>query len=301
MHAGTALLTRHRPITKLLMVLGVLLVPLLRTSAASSQGADVVASTPWAAAFVRGAGVEDMRILAPMDMRDPSTYTLTSEDVAALRDAKWIIYAGDEGFASQLVEAASSSATLLQINTENTPENIERETARIAAALGTEATQAKWIAHFSGIASRVKAAVNANYPAGTKVVVHPAHAAFARWLGFEIVGELASPDLASQEVQALAEKGSEIVIDSYHQPFDSRVAEAAEALYVQFINYPGLDQTATLEEVFRYNHNLLVTYPPTAKPKSTAEKALPMLAGIAGMLLAISLISFLLLRRLQRS
>jgi hypothetical protein len=236
--------------------------------------------------------------LAPSDLRNPQTYKLTSADLERIKEADWIVYSGQESFAAELIEAGQDNTDLIEIQTGNTPENIRLQTAFLADYLGTSSVQSQWVTSFSGVAARIKAEVNAVFPPGTPVVAHPAQASLADWLGFEVVAEL-SPMLSNNQRDALDEP-PEIVLDSYHEPVGDQVAEAVEALYVQFISFPGPNGTTSLADVLRYNRDLLVTYSlPPAEP-STADRMLPWLIGIGGGLIILGLGAWFLLRRLAK-
>jgi len=283
------------------MVLILLCLALLHVGLALGQGETVLASTSWVAAFARGAGAKKVESLAPANLRDPSRYELTASDLARIRKARWVIYSGDELFADQLVQAVGDPGKLLKIRTENTPENIARETEAIAAALGSRAAQTAWIQEFQGIASRVKAEINASFPEGTRVVAHPSQAAFARWLGFDLIAEVEPSDLSPTKIDELGAKRPVLVLDSYHDPVGPLLAEKGGAIYIQLVNYPGPKGTKTLEDVFRHNQERIAARPPQRGELSPAEKAIPLMAIGAAGFLVIAIVSFILLRRLGKS
>ena len=283
---------------KLLATLAILL---LISVGASADQARVVASTPWTAAFARAAGATDVVVLAPSSLPDPTAYALSAADLDTIRQAEWVVYSGSESFAGGIEGASRGNARLLQVRTENSPENIGQETARIAALLGTADAQANWLGQFQGIASRVKAAINAAYPEGTRAVSYGDHVALAQWVGFEIVGQINEAGLSDSEISALAAKRPEIVLDSYRQPTGTSLAEKAGALHVQLINEPGPGNTATLEDILRYNQDRLVSYALPEGEKSSAETALPLMAAIAGVLLLAMLLAAWRLRGLAKS
>lgn len=280
---------------------GVILIVLLwlLPAATSAQGTDenIVASTSWTAALARAAGASNVVTLAPGTRQNPADYALTAANQEQLAAATWVIYDGDETFAAE-IETMVPAARRIQVATTNTPTTILQDTARIATALGTEATQAEWASHFNGIAARIKAEINAVYGPDTTVVVHPSLKEVATWLQFDIVGEMTA-ELSSAEIEALAKQGPTLIIDSYHEPSGSALADAADALQVAFINYPGVDGTEAIEDVLRYNLDQLVSYGPIAETRSTADKMLPWLIAAAGALILFLVLSILLLRRLN--
>jgi ABC-type Zn uptake system ZnuABC Zn-binding protein ZnuA len=105
----------------------------------------VLASTSWLGAMAAAAGAENVRVLAPLDLRHPPEYELKPSDLAAAGQADLIIYAGWEQFAEQLADTAGSAGVrTLRVQTSNDPEEFKAEAAKIAQALGTEEKLEAW-------------------------------------------------------------------------------------------------------------------------------------------------------------
>jgi zinc transport system substrate-binding protein/iron/zinc/copper transport system substrate-binding protein len=66
-------------------------------------------------------------------------------------------------------------------------------------------------------------------------------------------GELTPKGIAD----AVAQK-PELVIDILHFPIARVIAENAKCKYIQIINFPGVEGTKTLEDVFEYNSMQLI-------------------------------------------
>ena len=56
---------------------------------------------------------------------------------------------------------------------------------------------------------------------------------------------------------ALAQK-PDVVVDILHSPVARTIADNAKCRYVQLINFPGVEKTTSLEDVFEYNTNQLL-------------------------------------------
>jgi hypothetical protein len=83
--------------------------------------------------------------------------------------------------------------------------------------------------------------------------VHRLAESFARWAGLAVAqiiqpGEITPKVIADAIVQSL-----ELAVDVFHFPVAMVIAENAECRYSQIINFPGADNTRTLDDLFEYN------------------------------------------------
>lgn len=236
-----------------LVVLGLTIMPL------AAQAPTVVASTSWTGAFARAAGAGNVTIIAPLDLKHPPEYEIKPSDLDKVRGAKLVVFAGYEKFAQKLTETAGSEkVTALKVLTENRPDTVKQQAKLIADALGTTAAWEKWSKEFDAVAAQYKADVQKAYP-NRKAIVHKMQRPGVEWLGWEIVGEFGPAEPSPTVVAELAQKGAFIVIDNYHNPVGQAIAESAKAKYVQLINFPGKDGTASIEDVYRYNARVLLS------------------------------------------
>jgi|GEM_PF-291332 len=238
-----------------------LLVALLSVTmvATSAQSPSVVASTSWTGAFARAAGAGTVTVIAPLDLKHPPEYEIKPSDLDKVRGAKLVVFAGYEKFAQKLTETAGGDkVTALKVLTENNPNTVKQQAKLIADALGTTAAWEKWSKEFDAVAAQYKADVQKAYP-NRKAVVHKMQRPGVEWLGWEIVGEFGPAEPSPTVVADLAKSGAFIVIDNYHNPVGQAIAESAKAKYVQLINFPGKDNTASIEDVYRYNARALLS------------------------------------------
>jgi ABC-type Zn uptake system ZnuABC Zn-binding protein ZnuA len=98
---------------------------------AAAGGKVVLASTFWVAAIAKAAGAENVRILAPLDLRHPPEYELKPSDLAAASKADIIIYAGWEQFTKKLADTAGSAGIqTITGTTSNAPAEFRVEAAK---------------------------------------------------------------------------------------------------------------------------------------------------------------------------
>jgi hypothetical protein len=226
-----------------------------------SKAADknvIVASTSWAAAIAYCAGAENVHILAPIDLRHPPEYELKPSDLTAASNARLIIYAGWEMFAKKLAETAGSAGVeVLRIKVSNDPNDIKAEAKKIAALLGTTEKYEAWAVGFDTFTAGIRDDVQRAYD-GKRSVVNSMQTPFISWLGIDIAGEYGPAEPSPALVLELVNLKPDIVIDNYHNPSGMPVAEAAGVPYAELINFPGKDGTRTVEDVFRYNADILL-------------------------------------------
>jgi hypothetical protein len=229
-----------------------------KTAEAKPAGLVVVASTSWTAAIAMAGGAEDVRILAPVDLRHPPEYELKPSDLTAVSEADLIVYAGWEMFAEKLKEtAAGSKAKVLALKTTNSPETLKKEAAKVAEALGTAQKFEAWSAAFDVLTGELQRQVGEAYP-DKRAVVQRMQTPFASWLGFEIAGEYGPAEPSPAVIVEMVNLKPALVIDNYHGPSGQPIAEASGAVYAELINFPGRDNTKTLDDVFRYNARVLI-------------------------------------------
>jgi hypothetical protein len=218
----------------------------------------IVASTSWVAAIAYCAGAENVRVLAPADLRHPPEYELKPSDLNAASKASLIIYAGWETFAKKLAETAGSAGVrALQIAATNDPGELKAEAGKIAELLGTTEKYEAWAAGFDVYMEEIRTRILGAY-VGRQVVVNRMQTPFMSWLGFEISGEYGPAEPSPALILDLVRTRPLLVIDNYHSPSGGPIAEAARIPCIELINFPGKDGTLTIEDVFRYNADMLV-------------------------------------------
>jgi hypothetical protein len=224
----------------------------------TAEGKLVLASTSWLGAMARAAGAENVRILAPLDLRHPPEYELKPSDLDAAGKADLIIYAGWEQFAKKLADTAGSAGVqTLTLRTSNDPAEFKAEAAKIAQILGSEAKLEEWWNAFLPFAEDLRNRVAAAYP-DRRAVVNRMQTPYVAWMGFDIIGEFGPAEPSPAVILELAQQKPALVLDNYHGPSGQPIAEAVGAAYVELLNFPGKDGTLTIEDVFRYNAEALI-------------------------------------------
>ncbi|MDR1955376.1 MAG: zinc ABC transporter substrate-binding protein [Treponema sp.] len=229
-----------------------------QAAAPADQKLVVVASTSWVAAIARAGGAENIRILAPVELKHPPEYELKPSDLTAVSKADMILYAGWEMFAEKLAETAGSAKVqLVQVNTSNNPEDLKTEARKLAERFGTLDRFEAWSRDFDRLTAELRPQILAAYP-DKRAVVQRMQTPFAVWLGLDIIGEYGPAEPSAAVILELVQLHPALIIDNYHGPSGQPIAEAANAPYAELLNFPGKDGTQSIEDLFRYNADVLI-------------------------------------------
>jgi hypothetical protein len=234
----------------------------------AERGVRIIASTSWVAAIAEAAGAENVRVLAPVELRHPPEYELRPSDLREAGKADIILYAGWEMFAPRLADSAGGANTrIITVNAVNDPPSVIAEVRRLSALFGTGEKAEKWIASYRALAGELREKVMAAWPVPL-AAVNEAQEDFARWLGFEITGVAGPGELSPPAVLQLVRTSPVVVIDNYHNPLLAAAAESAKVPLVECVNFPGRDGTRSMEDVLRYNAELLINAAGSFKNRS---------------------------------
>ena len=212
----------------------------------------VVASTSLAGAIARAAGAKDIRVLTPSEMKHPPEYELKPSDLLKLDGANVVIYGGYERMVEKLVETSKNkNITAIKIDTTTSPENLIAQTKKVAEVLHTEKQQQTWEKSFLLKLDSLKTRL---VPlTGKRTIVHLHAKPFAKWAGFSEVQVVPPGELSLKAVTDAVAKQPDIVIDILHMPAARVIADNAHCRYAQVINFPAIQGTVTLEDIFEFN------------------------------------------------
>jgi zinc transport system substrate-binding protein len=211
-----------------------------------------VASTSLAGAIARAAGAKEVCVLTPSETKHPPEYELKPSDLLKLEGANVVVYGGYERMVERLVDASrKKNLVVIKIDTTTSPENLIAQTKKIAAALHTEKEQQIWEKGFIeklGILKKQLAPL-----AGKRAVVHLHAKPFVQWAGLSEVQVVTPGELSLKAATDAVAKQPEIVIDILHMPAAKVIADNAHCRYAQLINFPAIQGTAMLEDIFEFN------------------------------------------------
>lgn len=220
----------------------------------------VIVTNGWTASFASLAGVKNIQILAPYEMKHPPEYEISLKEMQMVADADYLVFAGYETMMSRIKEALGddSDVKLIQIKTVNNQKMIHESVMKIAQALGTEEEAKNNLKEIDVFFDLWKKDLTWHEDILNSVVVHFHQQGLASSLGFKpaLVFGPAAPSLS--ETRTVLEIKPKLIIDNYHNSVSVSFLEMKEEpAIVQWINFPGSEGTKSLFDVLDYNKNEL--------------------------------------------
>ena len=230
---------------------------LAASSSPCIAGQVVVASTSLTGAIAKAAGAQEVRVLTPSDAGHPPEYDLKPVDLLKLEGADVVVYAGYERMVPRLVETSRNQQVLaIQVDTPLSPENLIAQERKVAGALKTVREAGSWEKSFLQTLKSLKGKLAP--VAGKRAVVHWHARPFAAWAGLTVVQVIPLGELTPRVIADSIAQKPDVVVDILHSPVGKTIADNAKCRYVQLINFPGVEKTASLEDIFEYNTNQLL-------------------------------------------
>jgi len=228
-------------------------------SSPETQSLNLVASIPWVAGFAFLAGAEEVRVLAPYEMRHPPEYEIRPSDLVAVGEAEVVLYAGYERMAERLLEASeNTTAVRVQVTTTHTREMLTSGVRAIAQALETQEVAEKNLEQLLAFFDSWQAEMAAMGLDSSPVVAHVFQQQMLEDLGVRVVGTFGPGPVEPAKIAELVGFQPVLVVDNWHNEVAGGLSEVLpEVPVVSFVNSPGHEGTRTLPEVFRYNRDLL--------------------------------------------
>ena len=209
-----------------------------------------VASTSWTAAFADLAGVDDIAVIAPSELRHPPEYELTPSDIIEIQNATFFIYAGYERMMTTIQEGIPSADRVdIAITTENDRQTVIEMAERIASYTGTAP-------RYEGYVETVnegRRMVEELSLDELEVCCHTMQVPLAEDLGLNIVATFGGNELSAGQIQEAAESDYDLIIDNFHNPIASPLAEVSDAELVIWRNFPETSGRNALENMVREN------------------------------------------------
>jgi zinc transport system substrate-binding protein len=215
----------------------------------------VVATNSWTAAFARCAGASDVITLAPMEMAHPSEYELRATDIPVVVHAKIIVYAGYETMVQRLKSGMDlKNDVLLKIETDYSMATIEKSVMEIAKILGTEKIAIQNLDSIRHLILEGRALCDKSGSNSSPVLVNYFQQSIVKEMGFKISGVFGPAALEAGNIGKMTKLETAAIIDNAHNPVGMPLLQTnPEIKYRQLLNFPGMHQTKTLQEVIQYN------------------------------------------------
>jgi zinc transport system substrate-binding protein len=225
--------------------------------AAEPAGKKVVAATTWEAAYAKAAGAQDVKVIVPPSVQHAPDYDPKPSDLAAVADADIVLYAPFEGFVSKLKDASGGKAQLVEMELNNSPDNVRGQVQRLAAMLGTQGAAESWLHEFDRTVQDVSGQLRAAWPEGKppRVVSQAFVSYMAQLAGAEVVGTYGPHQVTPGQLAELSGKQPDLVLGNAHMS-SQPVLPDSSAKQVALRNFPGAE--LDLLSVYRGNAQQIV-------------------------------------------
>ncbi|WP_340398373.1 zinc ABC transporter substrate-binding protein [Paenibacillus sp. FSL H8-0079] len=208
----------------------------------------IVASTSWTALLAKTAGVEDVTILAPVDMKHPNEYDFKPSDIEKVNDASTVIYSEYEPFMKQILEAADvPEEEQLVVVTENTPEALHTQIMNIAQKTGTTAVAEQAMKEIDSTFEAVRAETAKLDTQSKRVVAQAYMVPVAKALGYEVIGEFGPAEVTPTQAAELAALKPALIIDNLHFPQGAEISSIADRPVIELRNYPETSEQTLVQ------------------------------------------------------
>jgi zinc transport system substrate-binding protein len=213
----------------------------------------VVASTSWTGAIAAAAGADEVRMLAPFELKHPPEYDYRPSDIAKLSGATLLVHAGYEGFVKKLIAASGfPEAKVAKVTTSNDPVNLKQQARFLAQKLGTVEQEKAWETRFDRVTKAILKRAELKKAGKTRVLVQQHQVPFVKWLGYDIIGVFSAGELSPAKVMEYAKLKPDLIIDNFHNPQGSPIREVVQCGYVELINFPST-KIPSLLDLFKEN------------------------------------------------
>lgn len=208
----------------------------------------IVASTSWTALLAKTAGVEDVTVLAPVDMKHPNEYDFKPSDIEQVNHASSVIYSEYEPFMKQILEAADvPEKDRLMVVTENTPEALRTQITTIAKKIGTTDVAEQALKEIDTTFEAVHAETSKLDQKSKRVVAQAFMVPVAKAYGYDVVGVFGPAEVTPTQAAELAAMKPALVIDNFHFPQGAEISSIASVPVVELRNYPETSEQTIVQ------------------------------------------------------
>lgn len=216
-----------------------------------------VASTSWTAGFAEMAGIDDIKSIAPANLKHPPEYEITPKDILAVSEAELFIFSGYERMMDTISNAAEvDKSKILKIKTTNTLKNIEEMNLVLSEKAGTQEKAKKRFAKYEKLILETRKKIIENGLDKKTCFVNKNQADFAKDLGLNVVATFGPAPLTSEQIALAAENQFDFIIDNVHNPVASPASEVSpNSKVLIWRNFPDKNGPDALYKVIENNCN----------------------------------------------
>ena len=221
----------------------------------SEKNTSYVASTSWTAGIAQMAGIDDVKSIAPANLKHPPEYEITPMDILAVSEAELFIFAGYERMMETISNAAEvDKSKIIKIKTANTLQNIKEMTMILSEKAGTQEKAKKRVSQFENLILETRKKIIQNGLDKKTFYVNKNQAEFAKDLGLNVVATFGPAPLTAEQIAFAAENQFDFIIDNVHNPVAAPAAEVSpNSKILIWRNFPSKNEQNALYKVVEEN------------------------------------------------
>lgn len=217
------------------------------------KSTEVAASTSWTAAFADLAGIDEVTVIAPANLRHPPEYEVTVGDIQVIMNAKYFVYAGFERMMKTLGEN-TGSAQMLKVRCDNSIATVTKTVEQLSDVFGTKEKAQKRLQFYVSEIENGKNQVQQKGLEGARVYCNVNQIYLAKDLGFEIADTFGPGPVTSEQIAKAKNGEYAFIIDNVHNPVAGPLVEVCpSAKYVIWRNFPEKIERNALRNVVKEN------------------------------------------------
>lgn len=221
---------------------------------------NVTASTSWTAAFADLAGVDNIKIIAPADLKHPPEYEITVSDVLNVSRSDYFIYAGFERMMETLGSTLGNenSVKMIKITCDNSIDTVVKNAALISEIIGTEEESKKRVGRYVDYIKKARKDLSEKGLEGASVLCHKHQVFLAKELGFNVLETFGPGPVTSGQLVNAKNGKFDFIIDNIHNPVGQPLYEVSpESKYIIWRNFPDKVEKNSLLHVIQSNVSLI--------------------------------------------
>lgn len=219
-----------------------------------------VASTSWVASICQIAGIDDMTIIAPSDMKHPPEYEITPNDVYTIANAELFMHAGYEVMMDTIGKANEiNQEKVIKVKTTNTLNNITNMVKKVSEKAGTQKEAEVRLKRFTDTINNARENIKASHINEIEMFVNVNQAEFARDLGLNVTETFGPGPLTADQLALCAEKHFKIIIDNSHNPVSAPISSVSpDSRIIEWRNFPETICEDSLRTLIEENISMLL-------------------------------------------
>lgn len=224
-------------------------------SSSKNVDATFVASTSWVAGIAELAGIDDVTVIAPLNLTHPAEYEISPDDILCVKEAELVMHAGYERMVKVMINAAEVDNSKLQkVKTTNTFENLSNMVNMLSEKAGTQQEAQKRFAEYTKLIEETRTKIKETGLNKKTVYANVNQEEFARDLGLNVTGTFGSGPLTSEQIADASEKHYDIIIDNIHNPVASpAIVVCPDSKLLVWRNFPEVKEKNALYNVIKAN------------------------------------------------